>query len=316
VGAQHQVFPVESTFYGVTVTDDNGCSVVGTGVDVTVYPAPDASFTALASSPCVIPTEFVTVNTSQGATSYEWYQDTTIITDLAPVLTYDAVGTYTIALVATSAQGCTDSTTASVTVHPLPVANFVVSNPDGCLPVSTVLTSTSSNAVTFNWNFGDGTVGSGGSVGHSFFIAGSYAVTLTVTSAQGCTDQITIDSAVVVHPYPVADFTIIDLGSVLGSDYEFQNNSTGGVAFSWQFGDGGSSDLFSPIYSFDSFGGYDITLYVTNEFGCVDTARQSVTVDLLRGLFVPNAMAVGNAGGAGVFRPTGDGHRAVQGHGL
>jgi hypothetical protein len=116
-----------------------------------------------------------------------------------------------------------------------------------------------------------------------------------------------VEDAVTVFPIPTAGFSILNLGTDVGGDYQFVNSSAGGTAYAWQFGDGGFSDEFSPIHSYEANGGFDVTLTVINEFGCVDTARSSLSVELARGLFVPNAMVIGNTEGAGVFRPTGVG---------
>lgn len=304
-GAQHIVTPESSTTYVVTATDANGCNVTQ-GVTISVDPSPVAAFTATIVDPCALPAQFNTVNSSTDAVSYLWYQGTTTFTDTAPVINYAAAGVYTLSLVAFSENGCTDSVNMVLTVQPPPVADFVISNTAGCQPLGTVFTSTGTGGQSYSWTFGDGTTGSGATLGHSYFEVGTYDVTLTVTSSTGCADTLSIADAVTVHPNPVADFTVIDLG-VDGSSFEFVNNSSGGSAYAWQFGDGGFSDEFSPTYDYTSDGGYDVTLTVITEFGCVDTARQSVSVELQKGLFVPNAMVIGNTGGAGVFRPTGVG---------
>jgi PKD repeat protein len=305
-GAQHLVSPSTPTSYSVTATDANGCSING-GVDISINPSPQAVFSASVVNPCVLPFQFTTTNSSVGATSYLWYQGTTIIEENSPVVSYDSPGLYTLALVAVSDNGCTDSITTVLQVQAPPVANFIISDREGCLPVGTVFTSTSTGGQTYIWNFGDGQTASGASAGHSYFVVGSYDVTLTVTSSQGCVSTFTVEDAVTVHPIPTADFSILDLGTGVGGNYQFVNSSTGGTSYAWQFGEGGFSDEVSPTYSYEANGGFDVTLTVINEFGCVDTARSSLSVELARGLFVPNAMVIGNTEGAGVFRPTGVG---------
>jgi PKD repeat protein len=304
-GANQLVFPTIQTTYTVTVTDNNGCTA-NESVTINLLPTPTAAFVATAVDACALPAVFTLNNTSIGATSYIWYQGTDTITAFEPSLSYDSIGTYSIALVAGSEFGCSNTAVVEVVVSPLPIAGFTVNNPDGCLPVTTVFSNTSQNANSYLWNFGDGTTGTSPSPGHSYFEVGSYSVTLIVTSAGGCSDTLTIDSAVTVFPLPIAAFTVIDLGAELGDSYQFQNSSSTGNAYAWNFGDGTNSDEYSPLHEYATSGAFDVTLTVITAQGCIDTAQYDVDVEIQIGLFVPNAIAVGQ-GDAGVFKPTGVG---------
>jgi gliding motility-associated-like protein len=50
------------------------------------------------------------------------------------------------------------------------------------------------------------------------------------------------------------------------------------VANQWSFGDGSESDQFSPSYSYDADGFFDVTLIVITENGCADTIETSYQV--------------------------------------
>lgn len=67
--------------------------------------------------------------------------------------------------------------------------------------------------------------------------------------------------------------TIVDLNTV-----NFENESTGGVSYVWNFGDGESSDEFNPVHTYSENGTYEVTLIVTNESGCSDTITQTVVI--------------------------------------
>jgi PKD repeat protein len=299
--------PTVATQYLVDVTDANGCTVSGVGVLVSLLPSPTAAFTAAVVDACVLPATVGLTNNSAGATSYTWYQGTLTFTDVEPTLSYAATGNYTIALVATTDAGCTDTATASISVVPLPVAAFAISDTEGCMPHFTTLENTSTGAATYTWNLGDGTTTTTPAPAHSYFNAGSYTVSLIVTSSLGCTDTLTLDSAINVFPQPVADFNVISLGTDLGNTYEFINTSTPGIAYYWDFDDGTYSDQFGPVHQFDASGNYHVSLTATTPQGCVDTALAYVNIELQAGLFVPNAMIIGNDGSAGLFFPIGVG---------
>jgi len=63
----------------------------------------------------------------------------------------------------------------------------------------------------------------------------------------------------------------------------FQNNSTNGNSFSWDFGDGNTSNQFEPIYQYTEPGIYDVTLVVYDSNGCFSS--DSVTITLNIGAF-------------------------------
>jgi subtilase family serine protease len=77
---------------------------------------------------------------------------------------------------------------------------------------------------------------------------------------------------------PVASFT----DSVSGLTVNFTNTSTdsGGTinAYSWTFGDGGTSTSASPSHTYTTAGTYTVTLKVTDSTGASNSASQSVTV--------------------------------------
>ena len=60
----------------------------------------------------------------------------------------------------------------------------------------------------------------------------------------------------------------------------FQNNSTNGNAYSWDFGDGNSSTAFEPIYQYTVPGIYDVTLVVYDTNGCYSSDSVTITVTI------------------------------------
>jgi PKD repeat protein len=262
----------------LVVTSGNGCKD-STTQTITVHPQPVAAFTVAPPASCLTSNNFSFTNTSTGATSYSWtFGDGNTSSLTSPTHTYTTAGTYTIKLVVTSGNGCKDSTTQTITVHPQPVASFTVAPPSNCLTGNSfAFTNTSTDATSYNWSFGDGNTSTSTSLTHTYTTAGTYSIKLVVTSSNGCKDSTT--QTVTVHPQPVAAFTVAPPANCLtGNNFTFTNTSTGATSYSWTFGDGNTSTSTSPTHSYTTAGTYTIKLVVTSGNGCKDSTTQTVTV--------------------------------------
>ncbi len=78
----------------------------------------------------------------------------------------------------------------------------------------------------------------------------------------------------------------------LGTPVEFKNNSVGSVGISnylWDFGDGNTSTLASPVHNYSSPGKYKVTHHFTSKDGC---ESKSFTSDIIIGDFPKASMQV------------------------
>ena len=192
--------------------------------------------------------------------------------------TYGAWGTYTVTLFNTSTDGCR-STPVSRQVHispqPTPILSFVQSSV--CLPNALVTMVNSSTiadatALTYAWNFGDGSpISTAVAPSHVFPDVGPYTVTLTARSVDGCIRSFSrlVDF---IHPQPKAAFTLSKPHVCLGDAVVFTDvtNPLDGFTTDWYW-DLGDRSLrntagFSHIYT-DSME-YNISLYTINSHGC------------------------------------------------
>jgi PKD repeat protein len=308
-GTTYDGFFTQTTNVGVTAIDQNGCESVPNSVIVTTYTPVVAAFTETIVDACTFPVEVDFANNSTNANSYNWtFGNGGTSTEFLPSTVYDTAQTFTVTLIAISPDGCVNSTTQLLTIDPLPEADFGTLNPEGCFPILVGFFNQSTPATSYLWDFGDGFTSDESTTYHLFENSGSYDVSLTITNANGCTSTLTVDSAVFAFPRPTAEFMPIMLSAPEpGSEFQMINNSLGAIEYQWTFGDGGNSTLTEPLYDYPEHGSYTITLRATNEYGCSDTARANVFIELTSGLFVPNAVAVGAFGDAGSFLPKGDG---------
>ncbi|MBI5362828.1 MAG: PKD domain-containing protein, partial [Planctomycetes bacterium] len=117
---------------------------------------------------------------------------------------------------------------------------------------------------------------------HVYASSGSYTVSLTVANALG-SDTTTRASYVLVDVIPpIAAFGLSTSGGVAPLSVDFTDQSTGGVptAWSWTFGDGGSSTARNPTHVYTASGYYTVSLLVSNAYGSDTlTLTSAVTVD-------------------------------------
>jgi len=267
----------------LTIATGNGCSDVAQQ-QVTVHPVPQAAFTATAECAGTA-TVFADNSTVPGAgllTGWEWaFGDGATSVQNAPSHTYAAYGNYSASLTVTTDNGCTDAISVPVTVFPVPVSQFILSNV--CEGTATVFTDQSTVGTpgvidTWQWDFRDGTTSAQPSPTHTYAADGSYTVTLEVTTANGC--QHTSTQQAIVHPTPVSSFTVDDV--CVSAQAVFVNGSSvssGTIANNdWDLGVGTSTAVNPPAQSYAQPGSYSIALTVTTDNGCTHASQQQLTV--------------------------------------
>lgn len=156
-----------------------------------------------------------------------------------------------------------------------PVANFSANPTTACPGQSILFTDQSLNAPTaWNWSFPGGTPSTSTQQNPLVFYAnpGNYNVTLTVTNSAG-SNSITKTNFILITPLPTANFTF----AVNGNTVNFTNTSANASGYSWNFGDGGTSNQPNPVHTYAAGGAYTVTLVATNNCGTNSTSK-TVTI--------------------------------------
>src|SRR2546422_135578 len=157
-----------------------------------------------------------------------------------------------------------------------PVAAFGSS----CSVLTCSFTSTSSDPdgsiSAYSWTFGDGGTSAVQNPSYTYGAGGTYTVTLTVTDNLGATNS--TSHSVTVNRPPVASFT----QSCSGDACSFTSTSSdpdGSIsAYSWTFGDGGTSTAQNPSHTYATGGTYTAALTVTDNLGATNSTSKSITV--------------------------------------
>jgi hypothetical protein len=171
-GAPTQTINAGSGTFYVDVTNASGCTssdtiVVTTNSTPTVSAGPDVTICTGSS----------TTLTATGALNYVWSNNVqTSNNAVSPTVnTVYYVTGY-------DANGCAASSTVSVVVIPLSNAQFT----SNVIGATGYFTNQSTNAVSYNWNFGDASPGStSANPSHTYTTNGTYTVTLTATGPCG-----------------------------------------------------------------------------------------------------------------------------------
>ncbi len=223
----------------------------------------------------------VTVYPTCGAPPYTYSWNTVPVQTTATAIGL-GVGNYTVNII--DSKWC--SSTAIVNIipaNPSPVSNFIFSIV--CLGQSTVFTDqstvSSGSVVSRTWGFGDGSaVNTTSNPTHVYANAGSYTVSLIVTTNNGCADTIT--KPVQVYYNPIAGFSHSDVcfkDSMHFTNTSLVDPSTSIASYSWTFGDGSpNSGLKNPAHFYSTAGTFNVSLLTTTIDGCSDTATAIVKV--------------------------------------
>ncbi|MEE4177578.1 MAG: PKD domain-containing protein [Bacteroides sp.] len=252
------------------------------------------------------PFEINIVNESIGVEHYSWRlgDGTNLSLDFEQlshlyVNNSDTAQHYNITLIGRNDLFCVDTMTTQITVYP-EVKAVAGNDISGCAPLHVDFVNASLGADTYLWRFGDGASSVDTAPVHTFHNYSdtdtTYAVVLKARNDFGCEDFDTV--YVHVKPYIKADFEFDPPQACHPYELEITNNSYGVTQYVWNFDDGYPEQNYEDttfVYSLENFTDlpevHNISLIVSNDYGCVDTlVRPVIVYPYIKAEFTPDVL--------------------------
>ena len=215
------------------------------------------------------------------ASSVSWdFGDGSPISNAAnPTHVYTVEGIYSVTLTRI-VDGCENTVTETsiIEVFDIPEVAYNNDNAFGCtLPHNVNFVGTSSEALSWLWDFGDGNTSTLQNPTHTYNEFGEFNVSLTITDANGCENTISSNTILLVETQVVLTNDYIEGCTPLNITLSDDSNTAVPIStWNWSI-ETPAGTLFSaeasPNFTIADTGCYDVVLEVVNLLGCasIDT---------------------------------------------
>lgn len=276
LGPQFTFQPPGSGVYSTQLAaiSDQGC-VTTIVVDSEVFPTPMSEFTIanVCEGEGVLVTNASSID-APSITDWQWFIDGTLFSlDENPaVLSNIESGNYQVELVTISSAGCTDTAMHNLTVSPVPLIDFELSDICSETAVTAINQTTISTGTiaSYEWDSGNGVIYQGSEFSYTYNTPGTYTVILTANSDAGCVS--TESTNIEVFPLPNVAFDISSNATCENVEVmltDLSQISSGDIISSVWLIDGVSAGQGSPFFA-DNIGPgqHSIGLISTSDQGC------------------------------------------------
>jgi len=271
-GSSTQTISVTTTGnYSVTVTNSNGCT--GTASQSVIVNPNPTPFIIGDSSICQGDSSLLDAGTYS---QYLWNTGSSTQT-----INVNITNNYIVTV--TNGFGCTGTASKMVTVNVIPTAAFTANDTIGCSPLNVNFINTSSNAITYLWNFGNNDTSIAMNPSFDYTTSGIYTITLIAYGAGGCNDTMIHSNYITIDTLPVitSSFTAVPLSGCNPLTVTFNNTSTNGIYHTWHFGDLTTDTTNNPSHTYNDSGTFTVKLYSIDSALCgvvIDSSTTTITV--------------------------------------
>ena len=261
-----------------------GCSDTA-AYSFNVLAAPSSIFTINISceETLIYPLNSSIGNDTTGIQSVLWdFGNNTTSAAFTPYYAYSSEGSYSMSLICYAGNGCTDSSSQVVTIHPMPELNWNLA--PACKDNPTVFTSTSTissgtiDSTSWLVNLQYPIEGIQGQ--YSFTTLGIQFLTLSAVSNMGCQADTLIQ--VNVNPGLSSSFIYEPAICIAGDELTLSSTANGSNTIDWVINGVSYEDTISLNYLIpDSLIGGDLFIYsiTSNLYGCSDTTLTVIPIN-------------------------------------
>lgn len=268
------------TTYIITLSAINACATRTYIDSIQVFPIPVVDFGIPIDTNCT-PVKVIFANNSYGnPENYLWNLGngkswTGAVPPLQVYATDTIPTTYQISLIASNFCG-RDTAIRDLVVNPIDVESFFnVPNPVGCQPYAVQFTNYATPGAFVEWIFGDGNTSSLPNPQYTFQKPGIYEVVQRASNGCGY-DSSTVK--ITVLPAPIVEFQHTN-PVCPKQPVNFVNLSKEVVGDFWEFGNGDTSLIKSPIFTYSSAGKYTVKLTgISSKNACPSTFQSVIEV--------------------------------------
>ncbi len=183
------------------------------------------------------------------------------------------------------------SSSVAVVVSPAPAvqagADYHAAAPGSQITFSAQASGGTGNFVSYAWDFGDGTKGSGAQVTHAYSAPGSYAASVVVTDSNGGS---AISSVSVNVSFVAMNAYVSSTAGSPGSAFNFTAFASGGAGapyvYTWAFGDGATATGDIVTHAYAATGNYTPSVRATDPLGAGNLTALP-TIDVVSTTWVP-----------------------------
>lgn len=274
--------------YDITLTITNqGCRGDTIKLDYILIVVPKADF--YFDFDCANPTTVAFQDSSQGADTWLWeFGDGSTDNVQNPTHTYATQGNYTVTLIVSNIlTGCVDSIQKTLPIG-TPDANFTADTTNGCYPLTVHFSDTSTFASGWLWSFGDGAFSNQQNPTHTYSDTGRFTVTLMINPGDSCNDSIVRLNYITAYGIRGFISATPNTGCLpLNVAFRDSTSSFLGIVNSWKwyFGNGDSSSVHHPNYTYTTQGSFQAKLIVNDNHGCKATLNKTITPRNIEALF-------------------------------
>ncbi len=267
--------------YNVKLTATSNFGIIkDTVINVNVYEIPDIKFKVI--NACVGDSlSFInSTSISTGTINYKWdFDDGKSTTKTSPKYLYSAPGSYIVKLTA-NANGCANQLSKKAHQFVKPLANFIILG--NCAKSDIIFQNNTTIGLDDHfgsqWLFGDGDGNNQESPTHQYQNPGLKTIKYMATSQFGCKDSMT--KILMMLATPEASYTNAAVCNV--KPVIFNNTSIEPLIiitnYSWDFGDGKTSNLKNPQHYYTDLGKRRVTLIAMANNGCSTSFEKELTI--------------------------------------